>query len=155
MIRLITLSMLSLFFPALAYAGATAKITGIEIVNAWIAEAPPVSTVNAAYMKIINSMSTDVRIVSINCENYSAAAFHQTVHTDGLARMRHLDELNIPAGSALALEPGDYHVMLFNPIRALHSGDESQCTLKLDDGRSLAIELAVKKSSEDHTHHQH
>lgn len=155
MIRLLSLSMLSLAFPALAHAGATAKIAGIEIVNAWIAEAPPVSTVNAAYMKIINTTSADISVLSIACDNYSSAEFHRTVHSDGMARMRHLDDLNIPAGSALALEPGDYHIMLFNPVRALHSGDESQCTLKLDDGRSLAIELAVKKSSEDHSHHQH
>lgn len=147
--------MLSLILPALVQAGGSAKISGLEIVNAWIAEAPPVSTVNAGYMKIINSTPADIRIVSADCENYSSAEFHRTVHTDGMARMRYLDELTIPAGSALVLEPGDYHLMLFNPVRALHSGDESQCTLKLDDGRSLAIELDVKKSSEDHSHHQH
>jgi copper(I)-binding protein len=150
-----TLIFSMLLLPVLAQAGGSAKIAGLEIINAWIAEAPPVSTVNAAYMKIINSTPADINIVSIDCENYSSAAFHRTVHSDGMARMQHLDKLNIPAGSALLLEPGDYHVMLFNPVHALHSGDESQCTLRLDDGRSVAIELAVKKSSEDHSQHQH
>ena len=153
MIKILTFSILSLIFPMLAHAGSTAEIAGIEIKDAWIAEAPPVSTVNAAYMKIVNTTHTDIRIVSIACENYSSAEFHRTVHTNGMAQMRHLDELEIPAGSTLAFEPGDYHVMLFNPVHALHSGDASQCTLKLDDGRSLAIKLDVKKSSEDHLHH--
>lgn len=149
MIKILTAFSLSLVFPAFALADSAAKIPGVEIDDAWIAEAPPVSTVNAAYMKIVNASAADIRIVSISCDNYSDAEFHRTVHTDGMARMRHLDELKIPAGSALAFEPGDYHVMLFNPVRALHSGDESRCTLKLDDGRSLAITLAVKKSSND------
>jgi len=155
MIKLLAYSILSLILPALAHAGAATEAAGIEIDDAWIAEAPPVSTVNAAYMKIVNTTPADIRIVSMRCENYSSTAFHRTVSTDGIARMVHLEELTVPAGSTLALEPGDYHVMLFNPQHALHSGDTSQCTLELDDGRSLAIRLDVKKSSDDHSHHQH
>ena len=89
MIKILTFSILSLIFPMLAHAGSTAEIAGIEIKDAWIAEAPPVSTVNAAYMKIVNTTHTDIRIVSIACENYSSAEFHRTVNIDGVASMRH------------------------------------------------------------------
>jgi periplasmic copper chaperone A len=154
MIRILTRSMLSLILPALAYASDSANSAGIEIVNAWIAEAPPVSTVNAAYMKIINSTPGEINIASMDCENYGRAEFHRTEHADGMARMHHLDELNIKAGSALVLEPGGYHVMLINPVRALHIGEVTRCTLTLNDGRHFAIELDVKTSPEARTPHR-
>jgi periplasmic copper chaperone A len=150
MIKTPIFAMLSLIFPALANADTTAGIPGIEIHDAWIAEAPPVSTVNAAYMRIINTSAADTRIESVSCENFSSAQFHRTVYVNGMASMRPLDELILPAGTDLVFKPGDYHIMLFNPVHALHSGDESQCTLKLGDGRSIQIKLDVKKSSADY-----
>lgn len=146
---------LCLLYPMFALADAVPGPAGIVIDDAWIAEAPPVSKVNAAYMKISNNSADEIRIEAISCENYSSAGFHRTVYTDGIASMHHLDELNIPAGSQLVLEPGGYHVMLFNPVAVLHNGDDSGCRVKLNDGRSIAFRLIVKKSSEDHSHHHH
>ena len=127
-----------------------------EIDDAWIAEAPPVSKVMAAYMEIENKTRQHRQAVSMQCREFERAEFHRTVEKDGMARMQHQQALNIPAESELELEPGGYHIMLFNPARHFVAGDKTGCSMKFDDGTTIAIELEIRKSSvEDHTHHHH
>ncbi len=128
----------------------------LGIDDAWIAEAPPVSEVMAAYMEIANETGQDRQAVSMQCSEFDRAEFHRTVEKDGMARMEHQQVLNIAANSELELEPGGYHIMLFNPARALVAGDRTNCSMKFDNGTTIAIELEIKKSSvEDHSHHHH
>ena len=128
----------------------------LEIDDAWIAEAPPVSKVMAAYMEIENETGEDRQAVSMQCKEFERAEFHRTVEKDGMARMEHQLALNIPADSELELEPGGYHIMLFNPARHLLAGDRTSCSMKFDDGTTIALELEIRKSSvEEHSHHHH
>ena len=128
----------------------------LEIDDAWIAEAPPVSKVMAAYMEIENETGEHRQAVSMQCKEFERAEFHRTVEKDGMARMEHQQVLNIPADSELELEPGGYHIMLFNPARHLLAGDRTSCSMKFDDGTTIALELEIRKSSvEEHSHHHH
>jgi hypothetical protein len=128
----------------------------LEIDDAWIAEAPPVSKVMAAYMEIENETSQDRQAISMQCREFERAEFHRTVDEEGMARMEHLQALSIPAGSELELEPGGYHVMLFNPARRLLAGDTTQCRIEFDNGKTIDFDLVIRRSSsEDHSHHHH
>ncbi len=128
----------------------------LEIDDAWIAEAPPVSKVMAAYMEIENETRQDRQATSMQCKEFERAEFHRTVDKDGMARMEHQQVLNIPANSELELEPGGYHIMLFNPARPLKAGDKTDCSMKFDDGTTINFDLEIRKSSvEDHSHHHH
>jgi copper(I)-binding protein len=128
----------------------------LEIEDAWIAEAPPVSNVMAAYMDIENETSQERQAVSMQCKEFERTEFHRTVDKGGMASMEHQPVLTIPADTELELEPGGYHVMLFNPARRLQAGDSTQCSIKFDNGDIIDFELAVRKpSAEDHSHHHH
>jgi copper(I)-binding protein len=128
----------------------------LEIDDAWIAEAPPVSKVMAAYMEIENETAQDRVATSITCKEFERAEFHRTVDKAGMASMEHQHTLTIAANSELNLEPGGYHVMLFNPARRLLAGDNTQCRIEFDDGSGIDFELKVRKAAvEDHSHHHH
>ena len=128
----------------------------LEIDDAWIAEAPPVSKVMAAYMEIENETQHDRQATSMQCKDFERAEFHRTVEKDGMARMEHQQVLNIKRGSELELRPGGYHIMLFNPARRLQAGDRTSCSMAFDDGITINFDLVVRKSSvEDHSHHHH
>jgi copper(I)-binding protein len=128
----------------------------LEIDDAWLAEAPPVSKVMAAYMEIENESPHDRKAVALHCAGFQRTEFHRTIEKDGMARMEHQQALNIPANSTLELTPGGYHVMLFNPANYLVAGDSTDCSMKFDDGTTIDFELDVKKpSDEDHSHHHH
>ena len=127
----------------------------IEIEDAWIAEAPPVSKVMAAYMEIENETDEDRQATSMTCSDFERAEFHRTVEKDGMASMQHQNVLNIPARSELKLEPGGYHIMLVTPSKRLKAGDETGCKMTFDNGTTLTFDLDVKKAFEDHSHHDH
>ncbi|MGD2052856.1 MAG: copper chaperone PCu(A)C [Gammaproteobacteria bacterium] len=128
----------------------------LEIDDAWIAEAPPVSKVMAAYMKVENETAQDRQAIAMQCREFERAEFHRTVDKEGIAGMVHQQALNIPAKSKLELGPGGYHVMLFNPARRLLAGDITQCSIEFDNGETIDFDLVIRKSSsEDHSHHHH
>ena len=145
---------LRIIIPAILISQIAIADDKLEIDDAWIAEAPPASAVMASYMEIENETGQDRQAVSMQCDEFDRAGFHRTVEKDGMARMEHQQVLNIPANSELKLEPGGYHIMLFNPARHLMAGDKTSCSMKFDDGTMITIGLEIRKSSdEDHSHH--
>lgn len=148
--------LLPVLFLATLASGSVCADGEIGIDNAWLAEAPPVSRVLAAYMEIENRSTRDRQAIAIQCEAFEHAEFHRSVEQDGIARMQHLDRLEINAGSELKLAPGGYHVMLHNPARRLLAGDTTACSMAFDNGLSIRFELDVRKAaSTDHSHHHH
>ena len=121
----------------------------------WIAEAPPVSTVLAAYMEIVNSSDGPIIISSMESDDFRKIEFHKTSYEDDIAKMEHLPSLAIPAAASLTLEPGSYHIMLFGPVKKLLAGDSSTFTVTTSDKQQYQIIVPVKKSDTTHQHHHH
>jgi len=113
----------------------------------WIAEAPPVSRVLAAYMKIENHTDEDIKISSATSPSFSSTTFHKTIFEDGMAKMRHQDSLIIPANNSLELKRGGLHMMLFNPVTPLRAGDSVSFSFELDNQNTITVDASVKKAN--------
>jgi len=136
-----------LLFLCLSFTGASATADRLPVFKqVWIAEAPPVSRVLAAYMTIENNSDTALTITSASAEGFSGAAFHKTVFENGMAKMQHLSELTIAPHSKLELAPGGFHMMLFDPARTLHAGDSVKLVFSLENGHTIDIEAKVKQA---------
>jgi len=116
--------------------------------HVWIAEAPPVSKVLAAYMHIENRSDKDIKILSASADIFSSTAFHKTVFKNGMASMQHYPSLTIPAHGHLDLAPGSFHLMLFNPTTPLRAGDHVDFTFTLDNHQTSMVKALVKKMSD-------
>ena len=144
---LLAVSLLTLSFFSAADANETSTdINSLAIENAWIAEAPPVSKVMAAYLTIKNNGKKPIKITSAESEQYSSIEFHETVHEDGLARMIRHTNMEIPANDELVLKRGGQHLMLFNPVKPLKSGDTVTIKLITDNKTVKTISVPVKKA---------
>lgn len=124
----------------------TANEPDIVIKNAWIAEAPPVSKVMAAYLTIKNTGSETINIINAESDFYSSIEFHETVHENGMARMIRHDNLTIQADHELVLKRGGPHLMLFNPVKPLKTGDSVIIKLVTEDMSIKTITVPVKKA---------
>lgn len=147
-------SLVALVLFGLTLEAASAE-SSLEIDDLWIAEAPPVSKVLAGYMQIKNTGDTDKKLISASSVDFSSIEFHRSIEKDGMASMQRQEFLLVPAGSSLILEPGDYHLMLFNPTKKLRAGANSVIQFKLDNGNVITGTATVKKSTVDHSHHNH
>lgn len=135
---------------------ATAFIQAAEITvsEAWIREAPPVSKVQAAYMLIRNPADKPVTLIAATSPLYSKIEFHRTVMENGLMRMLQEEGLPIPANGEIYLEPEGTHMMLFNPVQPLRSGDKVPFTLSFSNQMKTEIMVVVKKAAANQRPHR-
>ena len=61
-----------------------------------------------------------------------------------IMKMREVKSLIVPAGGALELKPGGYHMMLINLKAPLKQGDKVPVTLKFEKAGEVKVELAVE-----------
>lgn len=83
----------------------------IEIENFRINLAPEISKTTAAYGVIKNSGIAADTLIDISSDA-AMVMLHKTEINSGMAKMIHMPNLVIEAGSELVLEPMSYHLML-------------------------------------------
>lgn len=104
-----------------------AACADLAVADAWIREAPP-GAMSVAYAKLTNRGKRPVTLTGARSEAFGGAGLHRTIVVDGMARMRE-GTLEIAPGASAALEPGGWHLMLFDPARILKAGDVVQVAL--------------------------
>jgi copper(I)-binding protein len=143
----------------LLFVAATVQAGSITIDGAWIREAPPGMMMLAGYMVVNNSSDETRAIVSASGEDFGYIELHRSIIKDGMARMIPQENIPVPPQGAVELKPGDYHLMLMEPKRALKAGEESTLTVVMDNGESITLAVPVKKAEGgmpmNHEHHHH
>jgi copper(I)-binding protein len=61
----------------------------------------------------------------------------------GEMTMQPVDTIDLPAGTAVSLKPGGYHIMLMNLAKPLEKGSSITLTLLLKTAGKLVIDLPV------------
>lgn len=121
-----------LFAAVLASTGASA-CPDLAVEQAWIREAPP-GAMSAAYARLTNRGKRPLAVDGARSPDFGGAGLHRTVVDDsGIARMRE-GTLEIAPGASAMLEPGGWHLMLFDPARPLKAGDTVPLTLTCGAG---------------------
>lgn len=126
----------------------------IEIKDAWLSEAPPVVNILAGYITIMNHSDQPMDLVAAQSPVFERIEFHLTKTDDGVARMQKETVITIPAQSEFRFSPGEYHLMLFNPVKPLKSGDLVSLQLTFSQDVRIDVEAEVKRS-EHFGHHTH
>jgi copper(I)-binding protein len=130
--------------------------SGLQVSEPWVREAPPTSRVLAGYLTLVNTGNNTVTVTAISSPDFKNAEIHRTVIEEGIARMLPVKQLEVPAGGQLMLEPGGYHLMLFDPMRTLTEGETVTLIIHLDNGNQMsATAPVIRKTGEDHSHHHH
>lgn len=122
----------------------TACADGITVTDAYIRGLPPGQSVTAAFMTLNNSTERACRLVGASSAIASSAEIHAHSHHNGVMSMRPVDAVNIPAGEAISLEPGGYHLMLFGLQNSLKEGDEHSITLFFEGCPELTVVAPVR-----------
>ncbi|MDH5445187.1 MAG: copper chaperone PCu(A)C [Gammaproteobacteria bacterium] len=129
------------------------------ISDAWIADAPPVSKIRAAYLRLENTGDHPISIKSFTSQDFDRIELHKTIVADGIVKMEKINKLVIEKGQHIMFKPGGYHLMLFNPKRKLKKGDKVKLQITLRDNNTTEFVATVLKRGEhkqmDHEHHHH
>ena len=157
-----------LMIGILTIANANAFMTGVkpekdggvamEIISGVIHTAPPGSNVNVGYGILRNNTDKDIILKSFRSPVFDNTEAHTMEYSDaGTAKMRHLNELKIPANGELVLESGGLHLMFIGMRRDIIVGDEIMIITR--DNHEVRYMLVMKvidpRSSHDDNHHMH
>lgn len=134
----------------------TASCAALEVSNAWIREMPPGPQLTAGYMQINNPSEQDVVVQRFSSPRFARVELHESQLKDGQMQMRKLENLTIPATEGLDLQPGGWHLMLFEPSAALTAGQTLQVTLDCgNDKLTTTAEVRKGGPSQHDNHHGH
>ncbi len=111
--------------------------------DAWV-RATPGSDVAAAYLTLRNVSKKPVTLIAIDSSVASMAMIHETKTEGGISRMRPHEQLVIPPGKTVKLEPGGLHVMLHGITHPLAAGASVPLVLRLSNGITLQIVALVR-----------
>lgn len=117
----------------------------ISVADAWARATGPGQSSTAAYLTVRNSGGSD-SLLSVSSPA-GAASLHSTSMTDGIMRMRHLEALEVPAGSTVTLEPGATHVMLTGLKTPIAAGSSFPLTLSFERSGERRVTVTVRPAS--------
>lgn len=141
---------------SMAMLGARAAGSGAQILDPWVQAAPPNVKVLAAYMEIKNNGKKPLHLVSITSSDFGQIEIHRSVMHGNMAHMEEQKELVIPPNGSMTLKPGETHLMLMKPRKALNSGDTVPLVLFFKNGEKISIEAVVRSGqAEEASAHQH
>jgi periplasmic copper chaperone A len=134
------------------------KMGDLQIIHANIQAPIGSAQVAAGYMGISNEGDHADTLIGVEVGFAAKAMLHTTEFSaDGVASMKHVEALNIPADDTVVLEPGGYHIMLMGLTQPLNVGDMLPATLIFEHGGRVEIEFMVDPSdrSVDHSKMDH
>ena len=104
----------------------------------------PGRQMSAGYLVLTNNTGEPIRITGVTSPQFAAVEIHETTLENGIARMRKLDELVVPARQSVRLERGGKHLML---MRARDLGDSVSLQLMSDGAPILALEYSFPEGN--------
>jgi len=134
------------------------SINGVSVIHPMAFETSKTAKAGAGYMAITNDNEEADRLLEVKAD-FPRVMLHTTEEKDGIAKMIHLEAIDIPAGDTVLLEPGGLHVM-FKGLDGdpLEEGEEIPATLVFENAGELEVVFKVEKrhgeaKSHDHSDH--
>ena len=138
---------ISILSALLLFSGQTlsSENTDLHVHDPWIREAPPNAKVLAAYMMLENHSNKNIAITKISSPDFRKIEIHVSKMKDGSMTMQQRKRIVVHAKKHFILQPGDYHLMLFNPKKQMKHGDIIPFTFTLDNGQTINKDIKVKR----------
>ena len=68
---------------------------------------------------------------------------HESIQSNGIARMEMVKNITVPAHGRLAFQPGGYHLMCVSPKSPLTPDQTVPVSVRFQDGSSLSSDFRV------------
>ncbi len=127
----------------------------VDVRDAWVRTSVQGQSATGAFMTITAREST--RLVGVASPVAGVAEVHEMKMDNGVMKMRAVEGgLELPAGKAVELKPGGYHLMLMDLKAALPKDSTVPVTLLLKDAKGaesrVELKLPVTTGAMKHKH---
>ena len=116
----------------------------LTLSNPWSRATAPGMSMGVAYFTITNRGKAEDVLVAASTPAAERVEIHQTSISDGMARMRPLNEVAIAAGATVKVEPGGIHLMLVDLKQPLTPQVYVPLTLQFRAAGNITVQLRVE-----------
>ncbi|MGE6916164.1 copper chaperone PCu(A)C [Achromobacter kerstersii] len=133
----LTLCALSGFAPA-----ALAQDAALKVEDVWVRATVPNQHATGVFMRLTSP--TVGRLVAVESDAAKHVEVHEMAMQDDVMKMRQVPAIDLPAGQAVELKPGGYHVMLIDLAKQITPGDHVPLTLIVEDAKQQQHRVPVQ-----------
>lgn len=141
---------------------------GTTVTDVWTRVTTPTQTAGAVYMTIQSPDGDTLTGASVPSSVAAEAQLHETTdegsmdstdsmgsddsmdetHSmdsgDAMMGMKEVDQIDVPAGQSVALEPGGYHIMLIDLAKPIEEGDTIPVTLDFEQAGEIEVDATAR-----------
>lgn len=136
----------------------------VSIENAWVRPTNAGQDVGAAYMTFTSKQ--DATLVHVESNVTKSIEIHSMTMQNGVMKMRMMETLPLTAGKPYKLEPGGFHLMLFDLKKPLTEGEQVNFELTFKSNNTefkqqvkalvkMPVSDETNNSDGSHEHHHH
>jgi len=133
-------------FFALCFGAVSALPVGVaqaaDIVAPWVRPTAPGAKVGGAFMTLMGGKEAD-RLISGSSPVAGVVELHTHIMEGGVAKMRAIPAIDLPAGSMVELKPGGLHIMLINLKAPLKAGETIPLKLRFEKSGEIEVKVPV------------
>lgn len=135
-------SVLSLSLMACAGVAQAQTPAPVSAEGAWVRASVPGQKATGAFMRL--TATEAVRLVGVASPVAGVAEVHEMKMEGDVMKMRAVPGLDLPAGKAVELKPGGYHVMLMDLKQPLEKGVQVPMTLVFKNAQGVESKLDMQ-----------
>jgi len=114
----------------------------VDVKDAWARATVQGQMATGAFMKLTSREGS--RLVSVSTPVAGVAEVHEMKMDNNVMKMHAISGLDLPAGKAVELKPGGYHVMLMDLKMPLQKDTTIPLTLVFKDAKGVESKAEIK-----------
>jgi len=140
-----------------ALLAAPALFAQVAVTDPWVRGTVSSQKATGAFMQL--KSAADAKLVAASSPVAGITEIHEMKMDGGVMRMSAIRDLALPAGKAVDLKPGGYHVMLMALKQPVKEGESVPITLTFEDAAgkrsSVVVNAPVKSLTAPAPAHKH
>src|ERR1700731_464562 len=117
----------------------------IEVLRPWSRATPATAPSAGGFLTVVNKGNAPDRLLAVQSPAADQVQIHEMKMDGTVMRMRELDNgVALPAGQAVELKPGGYHVMFIGLKAPVAKGQNVPATLVFEKAGKVDIEFLVE-----------
>ncbi len=110
---------------------AAPALAQVTVADPWVRGTVAQQRATGAFMKL--TAPNGARLVEVRSPVAGVVEIHEMTLDNNVMRMRQVPMIDLPAGKAIELKPGGYHVMLMDLKQPMKAGESVPITLVFED----------------------
>ena len=146
-LRVAAALVLALSAGACTSAAAPSASTGVApaVSGAWVRPPQGMDRPAAGYLLITGGSTADA-LLSVSSPVAGSVEMHETTtDASGMTGMHPVSRIEVPAGAAVSLQPGGYHLMFMGVSGKIEVGGKVQIDLTFEKAGKISVQAEVKQ----------